>query len=448
MIGGRQEELKRLASHFPKEKKLYAVGGCVRDALRGKPCYDIDLAGAITPDELTVILKDSEFKVCEASPRLGTMIIKGECAYEYTTFRTDSYPAGSGIHTPTSVRFTEDIFEDARRRDFKCNAVYYDVSEEKIVDLLGGIADIEKGILSTVVSPDITLGQDGLRIMRMVRFVSTLGYDVEEQTLASAAKLVLGLSDISVERIREELDKLLAGDNCRKALEMLNDIGALKIILPEVALNDKVAQNEKYHKYDVLEHSFRVVENCPPEVRLAGLFHDVGKGVCYAEQGNTYLHNVVGAKITREVLTRLKYPNKVIDRTSRLVHEHMFDVNGNAREVKFRRFIANNIDILDDLTALFEADCKGTGYLESSRTAEKLRLVYSKMLDEKVPMSISQLALNGNDLAELGFNGKEIGEALNALWDLALRRAVKNEKSALLAIAKRMKRNTDRKKEK
>ncbi|MDE5616361.1 MAG: tRNA adenylyltransferase, partial [Clostridia bacterium] len=124
MIDGRQEELKRLASYFPKEKKLYAVGGCVRDALRGKPCYDIDLAGAITPDELTVILKDSEFKVCEASPRLGTMIIKGECAYEYTTFRTDSYHAGSGIHTPTSVRFTEDIFEDARRRDFKCNAVY------------------------------------------------------------------------------------------------------------------------------------------------------------------------------------------------------------------------------------------------------------------------------------------------------------------------------------
>ncbi|MDE7079923.1 MAG: hypothetical protein K2O95_07405, partial [Clostridia bacterium] len=119
------EELKKLSGYFPKDRRLYAVGGCVRDALRGKPCYDIDLAGASTPEQLIELLKNSEFKVCEASPRLGTMIIKGKYAYEYTTFRTDSYPSGSGIHTPTSVQFTEDIQADARRRDFKCNAVYY-----------------------------------------------------------------------------------------------------------------------------------------------------------------------------------------------------------------------------------------------------------------------------------------------------------------------------------
>ena len=443
-LGAQSEELKRLSGYFPKDRRLYAVGGCVRDALRGKPCYDVDLAGAHTPEQLKKLLDGSEFKVCEASPRLGTMIIKGNYAYEYTTFRTDSYPSGSGIHTPTSVIFTQDIQADARRRDFKCNAVYYDILEDKIVDPLGGISDVENGILSTVVSPDITLGQDGLRIMRMVRFVSTLGYTVEKETLASATRLVGGLEDISVERIREELDKLLAGDNCYNALRLTNEIGALKIILPEVALNDKVEQNIKFHKYDVLEHTFKVVENCPPKVRLAGLFHDVGKGVCYKESGNTYLHNVVGAKITQNVLTRLKYPKKTIERTSRLVHEHMFDVNGNAREVKYRRFIAKNIDILDDLTALFKADCIGTGYLDNSRTADKIRLVRNKMLEEKVAMSISELAINGKDLAALGFVGKEIGDALEELWDLSLRNCVKNEKHDLLAIAQRMKKNTQK----
>ena len=433
------EELKKISGYFPKDGRLYAVGGCVRDALRGKPCYDVDLAGAITPEKLTDILADSEFKVCEASPRLGTMIIKGKYAYEYTTFRTDSYPSGSGIHTPTSVQFTDDIQADARRRDFKCNAVYYDIADEKIVDPLGGIADIEKSILSTVVDPDITLGQDGLRIMRMVRFVSTLGYSVEEGTLASAKRLVSGLNDITVERIREELDKLLSGDNCYNSLRLLNEIGALKIILPEVALNDGVPQKIQYHKYDVLEHTFKVVENCPPNVRLAGLFHDVAKGVCYQEYGNTYLHNMVGEKITKDALTRLKYPKKVIERASRLVHEHMFDVNGNSRDVKYRRFIAKNLDILDDLIALFKADCIGTGYLQESRTADRMREIYRKMLDEKVAFSISELDIDGKDIAQLGFEGKAIGEALNALWDLSLRNAVANEKNALIAIAQRMK---------
>ena len=128
--------------------------------------------------------------------------------------------------------------------------------------------------------------------------------------------------------------------------------------------------------------------------------------------------------------------------------EHMFDVNGNAREVKYRRFIVKNLDILDDLIALFEADCKGTGYLQNSRTAEKIREVYSKMLQEQVPLSLSQLAVNGNDMAQLGFKGKEIGETLGQLWDMALRRSAENEKETLLSIAKRIKRNTEKKKDK
>ena len=430
-------ELEELASYFPKDKPLYAVGGCVRDHLRGKECYDVDLSGGVKPDELIEILQSSPFGVVSASPRLGTVIIKGKNTYEYTTFRIDSYPSGSGVHTPTDVQFTDDLTVDAKRRDFKCNAIYYRIIDGQIIDPLGGIKDIEKSVLSTTIDPDIVLSQDGLRILRLARFVSTLGYEIEGSTYDSAKSLVGRLNEISVERIREELNRILAGEHCYKALCLMRDIGALEIILPELASNDGVAQRAEFHKYDVLEHIFKVVEACPPQVRLAGLFHDIAKGVCQKEDGNTYFHNTRGADMTQDIMTRLKYPNRQIERTVRMVRLHMFDINGNTKESKCRRFIAGNIDIFDDMLALFEADCIGTGYFQSSRTADKLRKIYAKMLEEKVPMSMRELAVNGKDLQELGYDGKEIGQTLQELWDLALRGCVVNDKDTLLSIAGR-----------
>ena len=430
-------ELEELASYFPIDMPLYAVGGCVRDHLRGKKCYDVDLSGGVKPDELVEILGKTPFKVVSASPRLGTVIIKGNNTYEYTTFRIDSYPAGSGVHTPTDVQFTDDLTVDAKRRDFKCNAIYYDIKGKEIIDPLGGIEDIKQSLLSTTVDPDVVLSQDGLRILRLVRFVSKLGYEIEDNTYDSAKRLVSRLNEISVERIREELNKILEGEHCYKALCLMRDMGILAIILPELAQNDGVKQKEQYHKYDVLEHTFKVVEVCPPEVRLAGLFHDVAKGKCQSRDGNTYLHNVEGAKMTRDIMTRLKYPNRQIERVSRMVELHMFDINNNTKESKCRRFIASNLDILDDMLELFNADSIGTGYFDSSRTADKLRDVYAKMIEEKVPMSIKELAIDGNDLKALGFDGKAVGEVLKEIWDLALRGCVANQKDTLLDIAKR-----------
>ncbi|MDE6372169.1 MAG: HD domain-containing protein, partial [Clostridia bacterium] len=429
-------DLEELASRFPTDKPLYAVGGCVRDYLRGKQCYDIDLAGGVKPEELVGLLDNSSFGVVSASPRLGTVIIKGKNTYEYTTFRIDSYPSCSGAHTPTDVEFTDDLTTDAKRRDFKCNAIYYDIKDGQIIDPLGGIEDIEHSVLSTTIDSDIVLSQDGLRILRLARFVSTLGYEIEEQTYDSAKRLVCRLNEISVERIREELNRILVGEHCYKALCLMRDLGVFDIIIPELAANDGVAQKAEYHKYDVLEHTFKVVEACPKQVRLAGLFHDIAKGVCQAKDGNMYFHNLVGAEMTEEIMTRLKYPNRQIERTVRMVKLHMFDVNGNTKESKCRRFIADNIDIFDDMLTLFDADSIGTGYHQSSRTAEKLRKIYAKMLDEKVPMSIKELAINGKDLQSLGYDGREIGQTLDEIWDMALRGAVANQKEILLGIAK------------
>lgn len=430
-------ELEELASYFPTDKPLYAVGGCVRDYLRGKECYDIDLSGGVKPDELVEILSKTHFGVVSASPRLGTVIIKGKNTYEYTTFRIDSYPVGSGVHTPTSVQFTDDLTMDAKRRDFKCNAIYYDVKDRRIIDPLGGAEDIRQSILSTTISPDVVLAQDGLRILRLVRFVSKLGYEIEKSTYDSAKRLVGRLNEISVERIREELNKILEGEHCYKALCLMRDMGILAIILPQLAQNDGVEQNPQYHKYDVLEHTFKVVEACPPNVRLAGLFHDIAKGKCLETDGNMYFHNIEGAQMTKDIMTGLKYPTRQIEKVSRMVELHMFDVNNNTKESKCRRFIANNLDIFEDMLALFEADSIGTGYHDGSRTADKLRCIYAKMMQEKVPMSIKELAIDGNDLKSIGYDGVAVGQTLKDLWDLALRGCVVNQNDALLELAQR-----------
>lgn len=432
------EELTKLAKLFPSDKPLYAVGGCVRDSIRGAEFYDIDLAGAVLPDELAEILDGSGFCVHSASPRLGTVVVKGDGRhYEYTTFRTDSYPKGSGEHTPLKVEFTNDIYTDACRRDFKCNAMYFDILKGRLVDPLNGQQDVKNKVLSTTVASEKVLSEDGLRIMRLFRFASVLGYGIDEDTYESAKRLKNNLTDISVERIRDELDKLLAGAYCYNALKLMNEAGVLKIILPELADNDKEPQKSEFHKYDVLEHIFKVVENCPVDIRLAGLFHDIAKAKCKREDGNTYMHASVGEAMTRAIMTRYKYPLKEIDRISRLVGGHMFDVNGNARDVKYRRFIAKYYDIIDDMIALFDADSIGTGYYEYSRTAEKMRGIYKNMQAQNTAFNVSMLSVNGRDLQTLGYGGREIGEELDRLVKLSVDGLIANERGSMLKEAKK-----------
>ncbi|MDE5617943.1 MAG: CCA tRNA nucleotidyltransferase, partial [Clostridia bacterium] len=249
------DELERLARFFPSDKPLYAVGGCVRDKIMGRSGGDIDLTSACRPEEIMPFVKQAGMTCKQGSLRLGTVLIKGKGCYEYTSFRVDSYPAGSGVHRPDAVRFTDDMSEDARRRDFTVNAIYLNIANGKITDLLGGEADIENKILRTVDDPYRVLGEDGLRIMRLYRFVSTLGFDVEENTAKAAKELSGRLKDIAPERIREELIKTLHGDYAGKALYGLMDSGALNVIMPELALNYGVRQKPQYHEYDVFGHT-------------------------------------------------------------------------------------------------------------------------------------------------------------------------------------------------
>lgn len=428
------EELKALAAQFPPDKPLYAVGGCVRDELLGREVYDIDLTSACLQEQAESFALKAGMRVSLGSKRLGTVIIKGKSSYEYTPFRVDSYPAGSGVHKPAQVRFTQDIQEDARRRDFTVNALYRNISTGETVDLLGGVEDLKNRLLRAVDDPMRVLGEDGLRIMRLYRFVSTLGFDAEEETERAACAKSPLLNDIAPERIRVELDKLLEGEHVGKALRGLVKCGAMQVILPEFCENTGVKQNPAYHRYDVDEHIIKAVEYAPARVRLAALLHDIGKGRCVKEDGNMYRHAEVGAQMAEEIMTRLRYPKAEIKRTVRLVALHMTDMRGDMRECKLRRFIADNADIVDDLTDLIIADAKATCDNADIDKCLRIKRLRDKMAQEGVPFSVGELAVNGRDVAAFGYSGEQVGRVLKELFALTLTGEKKNDRKALLAV--------------
>ncbi|MCR4875514.1 MAG: CCA tRNA nucleotidyltransferase [Clostridia bacterium] len=433
-------ELIEMAKLFPKQAPLYIVGGFVRDAIEyNTASEDIDITSALTPPELAYVLKNSQFTVKPASPRLGTMIVKGQRAYEYTSFRVDSYPQGKGNHAPQEVLFTRNIEKDAKRRDFKCNAVYYDIVNDKIVDPLGGIKDIQDKILNTTIEPTTVLSQDGLRIMRLARMVATHNYSVAKDTLDAAKELTNRLRDVSIERISTELVKILISDHPYEGLDLLRKIGSFRYFLPELDACDGEPQNPKYHLYDVLEHTFKCVEFAPKKIRIAALFHDVGKPVCMKNDGNTYKHDIVGATMTKKILTRMKFPNNIISHTVELVDTHMFDMAGTAKKATIRRFIAKHADVVLDIVALQKADGLATGLVSGPLRESELLKQYNEMKDENVPFKIVDLKISGNDLLKMGFKGKTIGTVLDEMFDNCVIGCIKNEEAVLRKYAEKKK---------
>ena len=319
--------LVQLAQIFAPNATLYVVGGAVRNSLLGYEINDYDITSKVLAEDAQRLLAESEFEVVACYKRTGTLVIKkGNFKFEYTTFRQDSYPLSSGVHTPNQCTFTDNMLLDAKRRDFTCNALYYDILKDEIVDVVGGVKDIENKLLKTVREPFQTLSEDALRIMRLVRFHLQLGFEIEKNTLDSAKKYAYQLKDISKERIKEELvaifeavykyDSKSKGFKASDGIRLLVDIGAMEHIIPEVLDMIDMPQNPKYHIYDVYNHSLRAMDNLPPALMMAGLLHDIAKPVMQKQFGNMYMHELKGEKMAKDILTRLKFSNAEIDRIS------------------------------------------------------------------------------------------------------------------------------------
>lgn len=403
-------------------ENVYVVGGYVRNSLCGYKCTDIDIAGPIPALALNLPPRTAMNMV---NHRMGTaQLICDGVKYEYTPFRVEVYGNG-GEHTPSHVSFTTDINADAQRRDFCCNAIYYDVKRDELIDPTGGLRDVEQKILRGCNKH--VFESDGLRLLRLVRLASELNFKIDGETARSAKSLNDRLADITSDRKRTELDKILCADTVNdvpnaqyRGLKLLKQLELWKNLIPEIAACDGVAQPEQYHKYDVMEHTFRCVLNSAPihNLRLAALLHDVGKPYCLNKFGNFHGHEKSSGIAARIILNRLHYPNDVIEQVVRLCSMHMYDMRGETKEAKVRVFVAKNFDIIDKLVALIRADKLATGMANADEVnaPHRFEIVRDKMIEEGAPILKRSLKISGKDLADMGFESEAISAALESLW--------------------------------
>lgn len=417
------EELKRLSEIFTA--KLYIVGGATRDHLLGYKLSDFDLSSSLTGEEVIELLKGTEFRVTPHSLKLGTLGIKvGKQVMEYTAFRKDSY-GEKGVHSPTSVEFKVGIEQDAFRRDFTINAIYYDLTEGKFLDFTGGLKDLENRIVRTTREPKSVFEEDALRILRLVRIASKLGLDIEERTLFEAKRQSYLLKEIAVERIRDEFEKILIADTENsiadaqvRGLELLVEIGAMEYIVPELLESIGVKQPPKYHLYDVYNHILHTVKIAPMHLRLAALLHDVGKPRSIDEEGKMTEHPYVGAQMAKEIMLRLRYPHREIERVSRLVETHMYDLRCLMSDNSLRVFVLKNQDILSDLIELKMADHTAHGKKDGvSPSALNLARVFREMRENKVAFSLKELPVGGDTLVALKVKPLERAKVLSSLLE-------------------------------
>jgi len=429
------------------DRPLYAVVGIVRNYLIDKSkSSDFDLASDISSDELVFNAEKSGLKVLAVYNRTGTVnFTDGENKYEYTAFRKEKYVGGE--HTPYEVQPTSDIAEDARRRDFKCNAVYFDLKNLKFVDPLLGIKDIENKVLDTVVSPELVFKHDGLRLMRLARFSAELNFTPTEQVVLSAKNCAENINQISAERIFSELNRILVSDGKYsfsgsdahyRGLKVLDNIRVLDRIVPELTLGRGMVQRADFHDHDVLEHSFRCVKYSDRSIRLASLLHDVGKPYCMINEGKYHNHYIEGKKIAVDVLKRLRADNQTIEEVAFLTYAHMLDMDCKMRESKIRLFIAKNYSLIDKLLKLKQADymaCKDD--FGECKTVAKWRDVLDKMQNDGTPITLRELKINASDLKMLGYSGKQIGKELEKLKNECVVEPYSNQREKLLKKAER-----------
>jgi len=430
--------------------EAYIVGGCVRDVLLGVEPEDWDLATNAKPEEIQKIFPDNFYEnnfltvtvqTGSASQRLKEI--------EITTYRSEA--KYSDKRHPDEIKFAKTLEEDLARRDFTVNAIAMSPAEIKnqkpkiknyeVIDPFKGQKDLEKKILRAVGNPDERFSEDALRMMRGVRLSTTLDFTIEKKTKEAIKKNSKLLKEISQERIRDEFVKMIMSERGADGIELLRELGLLKHIIPELEEGYEVGQN-KHHIYDCYKHSLLSLKYaCEKKfnkyVRISALLHDIAKP--RVKQGNGpdstfYSHEIVGAKMTKQMLDRLKFPKKEIEKIYKLVRYHLFYYNvGEVTESSIRRLVKNaGPENMEELLQLRMADRIGSGVPK----AEPYKLRHFKYLIERVaqdPISAKMLKVNGNDIIKLlGINpGPKIGCILDILLSKVLEDPKNNNKEIL-----------------
>ncbi len=444
------KELKNLAKASPSP--LYLVGGSVRDFLAGRipAARDFDICAPLSGEKFAELAKAQGFTVQAVYKNTGTVKLKGEEEnYEFSCFRSDKYVRGK--HVPVEIFFTEDMTLDAKRRDFTANAVYFDIAKGEFIDPLEGIPAIREKRLTTVDEAQKVFGEDGLRLMRLCRQAAQLGFEPDEACLAGAKQNADLILDISPERILEELLQILTADKKYglahapyHGLRLLERTGVLDKILPELAQGRGLIQRADFHKYDVLEHSFKAVDyiECDPTLRLAALLHDVGKPLCMRRDGNAHAHTQEGVRLAQEILRRLKVSKKMTETLLWLLEWHMYDYDCKTGEKKLRRFLATHYERLPLLLKIKQADFSACmDDTSPSPTCTRWSELLARMQKEGVPFRLQELAVNGKDILGLDIPPPRVAEILHALFLHAAVSPQDNQRERLLKLAKSFSKN-------
>jgi poly(A) polymerase/tRNA nucleotidyltransferase (CCA-adding enzyme) len=432
------KSVKEFAETFHKnDYKCYLVGGAVRNMIGKFGVTDMDFTTDAMPEDVMKMFKS----VIPTGLKHGTVtvLVNGE-HFEVTTFRIDEgYSDG---RRPDEVKFTPDLNEDLKRRDFTINSIALDLQNFKIVDPNQGRKDIKRKIIRAIGNPVTRFTEDGLRIMRAFRFSAQLGFTIEEETLKAASKCRDNLKSVSQERIRDELKKIMGSAKPSDALKAMRETGVLEVILPELDACYGVEQ-KGYHSYDVFEHSIYACDYAPADrvdLRLAALFHDLGKpGTREIKDGCITFHNHerLSADLTRQLLGRLKFSNDEIERITHLVAEHMFHYTSEWSDSAVRRFVVKTgEEHLRDIFTLRAADKYGMDKsTPDMRLVEELNSRIIEIIEAGSAFSIKDLDINGNDLIKAGITpGPELGKVLNFLFEAVLEDPALNNHKQLLDI--------------
>lgn len=419
----------------------YPVGGCVRDSLLGKTPGDFDITTDATPSETLEVFK--EHKIIRLGEKFGTIgVLLNEKIYEITTMRYDHDYVDS--RHPSSVSFTKNLFEDLKRRDFTINAMAYDYFNDEVIDSFNGKLDLERGFIRAVGNPSKRFEEDALRIMRAFRFASRFNYVIEEKTLSSLCKSVPLLKEIAMERIREELNKILL-ESTFENLRMLYNCGVFKVLFPEIDSMFKTTQNNSFHVYNVGDHSLMAVTKIKQDVRLkyVALLHDLGKVPAKTTGVNGtdhfYFHSNYSVELARDVLNRLKFSNEDKNHILKIIKFH--DTVLNTKLKSIMKFVVDRGFTYDDFLDLLEmekADISSQNpyYIDRLENLENVKEAYKKVY--KGPTKLSDLSVNGRDMIELGYKGENIKKILKYLLKQVIGEPKINEREKLISIAEKV----------
>lgn len=415
--------------------QAYLVGGCVRDLLLGRIPKDWDVTTNATPEQIISLFPKTFYE-----NDFGTVGVVNETTedatlkvVEVTPYRLES--GYSDFRHPDEVKFSTKLEDDLKRRDFTINAIATTLSKgaiKDIVDPYGGIKDIKDKVLRTVGNPGDRFTEDALRIMRAIRLSNDLGFTINIDTKKALQSHIGLLKRISTERIRDEFIKVIMSKEPKKGIELMAEVGILDIILPELMVARGVEQNQA-HAYDVWEHLLRSLQHAadkewPLDIRITALFHDISKPETkrFSRETNQitfYGHEVVGSRVTKQILERLKFPTKFIEKVVKMVRWHMFFSDTESITLSaVRRMIVNvGPENIWDLMNVRICDRIGTG--RPKENPYRLRK-YKSMIEEALrdPVSVAMLKIDGKRIMEVTHEtpGPKIGHILNALLEEVL----------------------------